>query len=122
MSARLGARNHTLAEPIPTSRMMEYSRIAKVTGVVAKPASLCHGRNANPNRVCHWSALGRRIASRSIAIFSLMLVVPVPPNRPPIRIAMARMLAMPVMIAIIVMIALLPAAGVMQMVNLGKAG
>lgn len=116
MSARLRARNHTLAEPIPTSRMMEYSRTAKVTGVVAKPASLCHGRNANPSRVCPWSALGRRIASRSIAIFSLMLVVPVPLNRPPIRIAMTRMLTMPVMIA------QLPSAGVIQMVNLGKAG
>lgn len=119
MSVRLRARNHTLAEPIPTSRMMEYSRTAKVAGVVAMLASLCHGRNANPSRVFPWSVLGRRIASRSIAIFSLMLVVPVPLNRPPIRIAMTRMLAM---IAVIVMIAQFPAAGVMQMVNLGKAG
>ena len=121
MSARLGARNHTLAEPIPTSRMMEYSRTAKVTGVVAMPASLCHGRSTNPSRVCRWSALRRRTASQSTVTFSPMLVVPVPLNRPPIRIATTRMLVMSVKI-VVEMIVQLPAAEVMQMVNLGKAG
>ena len=122
MPARLMVRDHTFAGPMPTSRMTEHSRTAKVIGVVAKPASLCHGRSTNPSRVCRWSALGRRTASRSTAIFSLMLVVPVPLNPPLIRIATTRMLAMPVMIVGIAMIVQLPAAGAMQMVNHDKAG